>query len=78
MQMKHSGGHRHSLLYSAVTATLAASLLAIALPISAASASDSNLTSDQVAAEILRVQGIADDTAAAWAEACGCMVRPRS
>ena len=69
MQVKHFGGHRHSWLYSAAMATLSVSLLAVALPTSAASASDSNLTSEQVAAEILRVQGIADDTAARWAEA---------
>ncbi len=39
------------------------------LPVGPASASDSDLTSAQVAAEILRVQGKADETAQRWAEA---------
>ncbi len=40
-----------------------------ALPVRSVSASDSNLTSAQVAAEILRVQAQADATALRWAEA---------
>ncbi len=39
-----------------------------ALPFGVASASDSGLTSAQVAAKILRVQATADDTALLWAE----------
>lgn len=69
MQMKHLGGRRHSGSLSAVATTLAVALLAFMLPNAGASASDSNLSSDQVAAEIVRVQGLADGTAERWAEA---------
>jgi len=43
--------------------------VAAMLPLATASASDSDLTSDQVATEILRVQGLADRAAERWAEA---------
>ena len=68
MRARHSGGHRHSLSVSAA-ASLLVVVFATMLPTSAVTAADSNLTSDQVAAEIVRVQGIADDTATRWAEA---------
>ncbi|MGZ4765317.1 MAG: murein hydrolase activator EnvC family protein [Ilumatobacteraceae bacterium] len=44
-------------------------LVASALPARSAAASNSNQTSDQVAAEILRVQAKADKTAKLWSEA---------
>lgn len=68
MQVKHCGRGRHTRPLSAVASTLACVLLAVTLPTSDVSA-DSSLTSEQVAAEILRVQGIADETAARWATA---------
>ena len=52
-----------------VRAALIIGLVAVIVPARAASASDSNLSSDQVAAEILRVQGIADQTAERWSDA---------
>lgn len=48
---------------------LAVVLLAAAIPAGIADAADSNQTSQQVAAEILRVQAKADETAQRWAEA---------
>ena len=68
MQVKQRGGGRHPWPLSAAASTLACVILAVLLPTSVVSA-DSGLTSDQVAAEILRVQGIADETAARWARA---------
>jgi murein DD-endopeptidase MepM/ murein hydrolase activator NlpD len=50
-------------------AALALVVAAWALPVGGAAASDSDLTSAQVAAEILRVQAKADETAQRWAEA---------
>jgi len=44
-------------------------LIAAILPVDAVRASDTNQTSEQVAAEILRVQNEADDTAQLWSEA---------
>ena len=52
-----------------VRAALIIGLVAAIAPTRAASASDSNLSSEQVAAEILRVQGIADQTAERWSDA---------
>ncbi|MEQ1872778.1 MAG: peptidoglycan DD-metalloendopeptidase family protein [Ilumatobacteraceae bacterium] len=55
--------------YSVVLRTGLALIVAVSgLPASVSSAADSNLTSTQVAAEILRVQAKADETAEQWAE----------
>ena len=43
--------------------------LAILVPTRVVNANDSNLTPEQVAAEIIRIQNKADETATAWAEA---------
>lgn len=44
-------------------------VLAVLVPVASAAASNSGLTSEQVAKEIVRLQGKADRTATAWAEA---------
>lgn len=67
MRLKHSSGGELTSRH-AMCALLAASLVLSLVP-SPAAASDSNLTSAQVAAEILRVQASADDVARRWAEA---------
>ena len=60
--MKHSVASRVGLLVGILAMSLLAST-------SVANANDSDLTSEQVAAEIIRVQNKADGTATAWAEA---------
>ncbi len=65
MRLQHlalAGHHRRALLCAAVA-------LAFVGPATAVSASTSELTSEQVAAEILRVQGKADAAATRWAKA---------
>ncbi len=52
-----------------VRAALIIGLVAVVVPTRAASASDSDLSSEEVAAEILRVQAIADQTAERWSDA---------
>ncbi len=52
-----------------VRAALIIGLVAVVVPTRAASASDSDVSSEEVAAEILRVQGIADETAERWSDA---------
>lgn len=58
-----------SYLVVAARASAAALFVASVLPASQSAASDSDLSSAQVAAEILRVQAKADATAVRWAEA---------
>jgi murein DD-endopeptidase MepM/ murein hydrolase activator NlpD len=67
--MKHFGGCRRFGLQPVVASVLAVALLGFLLPTASVSASDSSLSSEQVAAEILRVQGLANETAQQWAEA---------
>ncbi len=67
MKLKQFGGNCFRSF--PVRAALIIGLVAVIVPARAASASDSNLSSDQVAAEILRVQGIADQTAERWSDA---------
>ena len=52
-----------------MTSVSAAVVLTLIAPVTLVSASSSDLTSDQVAAEILRVEGKADDAATQWAAA---------
>ena len=68
MGLKHLGGGRVSRQrISRVVPTIV--LVAMLLPAPSASATNSKLTSDQVAAEILRMQAKADKTATRWSEA---------
>lgn len=64
---------QHSSRSASVTRTLVRTVLAVSFVLSAtplrAEATDSDLTSAQVAAEILRVQASADDVARRWADA---------
>ena len=68
MGMKQSAGGRFLASFP-VRTLLVVSLLAAMIPAAAVSASDSTLSSEQVAAEIIRVQGVADQTAARWSDA---------
>ena len=52
-----------------MTSVSAAMVMTLVAPVALVSASSSDLTSDQVAAEILRVEGKADDAATQWAAA---------
>lgn len=67
MRLKHFGGCTVS--GRLTRAALALVLTAGVLPVGVADAADSSQTSQQVAAEILRVQAQADHTAERWAEA---------
>ena len=67
MRLKHFGGCTASGRLARVALTLV--LTAGVLPVGIADAADSGQTSEQVAAEILRVQAKADQTAQRWAEA---------
>jgi murein DD-endopeptidase MepM/ murein hydrolase activator NlpD len=66
MRLQHSGGERSAC--RARTAFLVVLAVACA-PLIGADSAAAALTSAQVAAEILRVQGVADDLAEAWTEA---------
>lgn len=68
MGMKQSAGGRLRASFPG-RALLAISLLAAMNPAAGVSAAGSTLSSEQVAAEIIRVQGIADQTAARWSDA---------
>lgn len=68
MRLKHSVDWRVSRRRIS-RVTLAMALVATAIPARTASASNSTKTSDQVAAEMLRVQAKADKTATLWSEA---------
>lgn len=67
MRLKHLDGGRAG--RRRMTAASAALVLTLIAPVTLVSASSSDLTSDQVAAEILRVQGKADAAATSWAAA---------
>ncbi len=68
MEMKHFGGPR-STRCRRVSVVLALTLVVPLLTVRVVDATNSGLTSEQVAAEILRVQAQADVTAQRWAEA---------
>ena len=68
MRMKHSMQRRRA-LWRAVDVAVVSTLMLTMVPVHAADASGTDLTSAEVAAEIIRVQADADEAARRWADA---------